>query len=73
VRRRVGEIRVGFEVFGDDLVWRPAVQHTLAAGVASRVEATGTSLLILPLERSTTAAAGAAIQFLLLPFLHCEP
>lgn len=67
-----------FGVLPSSTRWRRALQAVLKPrSGCSRARCEwilpGTSLLILPLERSTTAAAGAAIQFLLLPFLHCEP
>jgi len=36
---RVGVSWSGLEVFGDNLVWRLAIQHTLSSGVVGRVEA----------------------------------
>ena len=39
VRLGVGEFGPGREPLGDDLIWRPAAQHTLAAGVVGGVEA----------------------------------
>lgn len=66
MRRRVGKLGFGLEVFGDDLLLRLGVQHARAAGVVRRVEAAqqlfevavgiaampSTLLLMRPLKRS---------------------
>ncbi len=39
MRRRASEVWPSFEAFGDELIWRPVLEHALTVGVVGSVEA----------------------------------